>query len=137
MRNPDGNSLCLAMFLGSVGQAIASDKPATPTTPAAPTTPATTETLLIGPGDVLHIQVLDTPELEQHPRVTDAGVIPLIGVGSAKVAGLTPQEAAAEVRQLLISSHYMNHPDVTVTIESYTSQTVSVLGQVKTRAPIP
>ena len=130
MRNPVGIFVCLAMFLGSVGQVIASDKPATPTTPAAPTTPATTETLLIGPGDVLHIQVLDTPELEQHPRVTDAGVIPLIGVGSAKVAGLTPQEAAAEVRQLLISSHYMNHPDVTVTIESYTSQTVSVLGQV-------
>ncbi len=68
--------------------------------------------------------------MEQHPRVTDAGAIPLIGVGSAQVAGLTPQEAAAKVRQLLISSHYMNHPDVTVTIESYASQTVSVLGQV-------
>jgi protein involved in polysaccharide export with SLBB domain len=33
------------------------------------------ETLLIGPGDQLHIQVVDTPELEQHPRVTDAGEI--------------------------------------------------------------
>jgi polysaccharide export outer membrane protein len=130
VRNPVGIFVCLAMFLGSVGQVIASDKPATPTTPAAPTTPATPETLLVGPGDVLHVQVLDTPEMEQHPRVTDAGAIPLIGVGSAQVAGLTPQEAAAKVRQLLISSHYMNHPDVTVTIESYASQTVSVLGQV-------
>ena len=57
------------------------------TTLAFATTP---ETLLIGPGDTLHVQVLDTPELEQHPRVTDAGEIPLIGIGSLKVAGLTP-----------------------------------------------
>jgi polysaccharide biosynthesis/export protein len=118
VRNPIGIFLFLAMVLGSVGQVIASDKPAPP------------ETLLIGSGDVLHVQVLDTPELEQHPRVTDGGAIPLTGVGSAQVAGLTPQEAAAKVRQLLISSHFMNHPDVIVTVESYASQTVSVLGQV-------
>jgi polysaccharide export outer membrane protein len=119
VRNPIGIFVCLAMmFLGSAGRIMASD------------TPATTETLLIGPGDVLHVQVLDTPELEQHPRVTDAGAIPLTGVGSAQVAGLTPQEASAKVRQLLISSHFMNHPDVTVTIETFASQTVSVLGQV-------
>jgi polysaccharide export outer membrane protein len=131
VRNPNGILLFIAILLGSAGRAVSSDTPANPRTPAAPTAPTTSETLLIGPGDVLHIQVLDTPELEQHPRVTDAGAIPLIGVGSAQVAGLTPQEAADEVRQLLISKHYMNHPDVTVTIESFTSQTVSVLGQVK------
>ena len=43
---------------------------------------AASETLLIGPGDLLHIQVLDTPEMEQTPRVTDAGVIPVEGVGA-------------------------------------------------------
>jgi polysaccharide biosynthesis/export protein len=110
---------CIVIFVGSVGPVVASD------------TAATQETLLIGPGDVLHLEVLDTPELEQHPRVTDGGMIPLIGVGSAKVAGLTPEEAADKVRQLLISKHYMNHPDVTVTVDSYARQTVSVLGQVK------
>jgi polysaccharide export outer membrane protein len=91
----------------------------------------TPETLLIGPGDTLHVQVLNTPELEQHPRVTDAGDVPLIGVGNLRVVGLTPAEAAAKVRELLISTHYMNHPDVTVTVEQYATQTVSVLGQVK------
>jgi polysaccharide export outer membrane protein len=89
------------------------------------------ETLLIGPGDTLHVQVLDTPEMEQHPRVTDAGEIPLIGVGNLKVSGLTPAEAASKIRERFISSHYMNHPDVMVTIEQYATQTVSVLGQVK------
>jgi polysaccharide biosynthesis/export protein len=89
------------------------------------------ETLLIGPGDMLHVQVLDTPELDQHPRVTDGGEIPLIGVGDLNVAGLTPAAAAAKIRERLIAKHYMNHPDVTVTVEQYATQSVSVLGQVK------
>ncbi len=91
----------------------------------------TPETLLIGPGDTLHVQILNTPELEQHPRVTDAGEIPLIGVGNLRVEGLTPAAAAAKIRERLISMHYMNHPDVSVTVEQYATQTVSVLGQVK------
>src|SRR4051794_35839488 len=84
------------------------------------------ETLLIGPGDTLRVQVLDTPELEQHPRVTDSGDIPLIGVGNLHVAGLTPAEAAAQIRTRFIHSHFMNHPDVSVTVEQYATQTVSV-----------
>ncbi len=92
----------------------------------------TPETLVIGPGDTIHIQVLDTPELEQHPRVTDAGEVPLIGVGNLSVVGLTPSGAASKIRERLISMHYMNHPDVTVTIEQYATQVVSVLGEVKT-----
>jgi len=42
---------------------------------------AQTESLLIGPGDVLHVQFYDTPELEQHPRVDDAGDAPLLFLG--------------------------------------------------------
>jgi polysaccharide export outer membrane protein len=95
------------------------------------------ESLLIGPGDQLHILVLDTPELEQHPRVTDSGEIPLIGVGTLAVAGLTPAAAAAKIQSYLISSHYMNHPAVTVTIDQYATQTISVLGQVKLPGVFP
>jgi len=91
----------------------------------------TRETLLIGRGDKLDVSVLDTPEFEQHPRVTDAGDIPLIGVGDVNVLSLTPSAAAAKIRERLISMHYMNHPDVTVTVEEYATQVVSVLGQVK------
>ena len=90
------------------------------------------ETLLIGRGDVVHVQVLDTPELDQHPRVTDAGEVPLLGVGSLKVEGLTPAEAASSIKSRLIAAHYMNHPEVSVTIEQFATQMVSVLGQVKT-----
>src|ERR1700744_1226228 len=54
---------------------------------------ATPETLLIGPGDLLHFQVADTPEMDQHPRVTDSGEVPIEGVGNVKVSGMTPAVA--------------------------------------------
>src|SRR5258708_32361843 len=60
------------------------------------------ESLLIGAGDQLHILVFETPDLEQHPRVTDAGEIPLMLLGNVSVAGLTPAEAAARIEQKLI-----------------------------------
>lgn len=100
-------------------------------------TAATTETLLIGPGDRLFVRVADTPEFDQHPSVTDAGEIPLIGVGNVKVGGLTPAAAAIVIHDELIAAHYMNHPEVIVTIEQYATQNVSVLGEVKTSGVYP
>lgn len=98
---------------------------------------AASESLLIGPGDLLHIQVLDTPEMDQTPRVTDAGVIPVEGVGSVKVAGLTPAAAAVVIQNGLIAAHYMRHPTVQVTVVQYATQNVSVLGEVKAPGPYP
>jgi polysaccharide export outer membrane protein len=95
------------------------------------------ESLLIGAGDVLHVQVVDAPEMEQHVRVTDAGMIPLVGAGDVKVAGLTPSEAVAAVRDHLIASHYMNHPQVLVTVEQYATETVSVVGEVARPGAFP
>lgn len=98
---------------------------------------ATTESLLIGPGDRLFVHVTDTPELDQHPTVTDAGEIPAIGIGNVKVSGLTPAGAASIIHDRLITAHYMNHPDVSVTVEQYATQNVSVLGEVKTPGAYP
>jgi polysaccharide export outer membrane protein len=98
---------------------------------------ATTETLLIGPGDLLHIQVVDTPELEQRPRVTDAGEIPLAGVGSVKISGLTPSVAAVVIQERLVAAHYMIHPQVLVSIDQYATQNISILGEVKAPGAYP
>jgi polysaccharide export outer membrane protein len=95
------------------------------------------ESLRIGPGDQIHVTVVDSPELDQRPRVTDAGEVPLIGVGAVKIAGLTPAEAATAVHDKLIAAHYLNHPEVTVTLEQYATQTVSVLGQVRASGAYP
>src|SRR4051794_18943938 len=88
------------------------------------------ESLLIGPGDMLHVQVFDTPEMEQHVRVTDSGEIPLMFIGSLKVAGLTPTAASHAIEKALIDKQYMREPQVTVIVDQFATQNVSVLGEV-------
>ena len=95
------------------------------------------ESLRIGPGDQIHVSVIDSPELDQHPRVTDAGEVPLVGVGAVQIAGLTPGEAATAIHDKLIAAHYLNHPEVTVAVEQYATQTVSILGQVRASGAYP
>jgi polysaccharide export outer membrane protein len=95
------------------------------------------ESLLIGPGDVLHVQVVDAPEMEQHTRVTDNGLIPLVGDGDVKVAGMTVAAAETAIHDHLIATHYMNHPRVLVTVEQYATETVSVVGQVNRPGAYP
>jgi polysaccharide biosynthesis/export protein len=94
-------------------------------------------TLLIAPGDLLHVQVADTPEMEQDARVTDQGMAPIIGIGDVKVAGLTPGDAATAVHDRLIERHYLNHPQVSVTVEEFATQQVSVIGEVKASGAYP
>ena len=87
--------------------------------------------LPISAGDLVHIQVANTPEMEASPRVTDAGEVPVLGAGNVKVAGLSPAEAATAIQNRLVQTHYLNHPEVTLTVEQYATQNVSVMGEVK------
>jgi polysaccharide export outer membrane protein len=91
---------------------------------------AQNETLLIGPGDTLHIQVYDTPEMEQRARVTDAGDVPLNFIGNVKVSSMTPGQAGKEIEQQLIAAGVMLHPQVTVRVDVYATQNATVMGQV-------
>src|SRR5271170_7391753 len=92
--------------------------------------PAQNESLLIGRGDLLHLQVYDTPEMEQHARVTDSGSIPFSFLGTVRVSGLTPAQAAEQIEDRLVAAGIMLHPQVTVRVEAYATQNASVMGQV-------
>jgi polysaccharide export outer membrane protein len=87
------------------------------------------ESLTIGSGDLLHIQVYDTPELEQHARVDDAGNVPMLFIGAVAVKGKTPAQAAALIADAMIAKQMMHHPQVAVSVEQYATQEVSVLGE--------
>jgi polysaccharide biosynthesis/export protein len=88
------------------------------------------ESLLIGPGDLLHITIFRVPDLEQKVRVKDSGEVDLDLAGTLHVAGLTPSDAAKSIAQLYVRGNYLNHPQVSVLIEEYATQSVSILGQV-------
>jgi len=91
------------------------------------------ESLTIGPGDMLHVSVLEATSLDQQVRVMDSGEIPLILGGEVKVLGMTPAEAAHAIERVLIRGNFVLNPHASVTIERYTTKNVTVLGQV--RAP--
>ncbi len=97
----------------------------------AASSPAQKESLLIGPGDLLHLEVYDTPEMEQHSRVTDNGNIPFNFLGNVNVSGLTPEQAAKQIEQRLQAAGIMLHPQVSVEVESYATANASVMGEVQ------
>jgi polysaccharide biosynthesis/export protein len=94
-----------------------------------------TETLLIGPGDLVSVSVFDTPEMTQDVRVTDAGTIRLQLIGEVNIGGKTPADAAKTIEESLISHQIMKAPQVSVRIKDYVTQDVSILGQVKNPGP--
>jgi polysaccharide export outer membrane protein len=98
---------------------------------------ASTNSLLISPGDELHISILDMPEMEQTPRVTDAGDVPVQGIGNVRVANMTPSEAATTIHDKLVGAHYLNHPQVSVVVDQYATQEVTLIGEVKTPGAYP
>jgi len=120
-RKPYAAALLLLVFFGALAKSFA----------------AGSNSLLIAPGDLLHIQVADTPEMEEHARVTDQGLVPVIGVGDVKVVGLTPGEAATAIHDKLTESHYLNHPQVSINVEDFAAAQVSVLGEVKASGAYP
>jgi polysaccharide biosynthesis/export protein len=97
----------------------------------AASSPAQKDSLLIGPGDLLHLQVYDTPEMEQHARVTDTGTIPFSFLGNVNVSGLTPGQAAEQIEHRLQAAGIMLHPQVSVCVEAYATQNASVMGEVQ------
>jgi polysaccharide export outer membrane protein len=92
---------------------------------------AQNESLTIGPGDLVHVKVLEASELEQSTRVTDAGNLTLILGGNVHVAGLTPPEAALAIQRALITGRYILNPHVSVLTEQTATQNVTILGQVR------
>ena len=88
------------------------------------------ESLLIGPGDLLRISVLRESELDQRVRVLDSGEIALALVGNVPVHGLTPAEAATRIAACYRDGKFLLHPEVSVLVEEYATQTVTVVGQV-------
>jgi polysaccharide export outer membrane protein len=98
---------------------------------------ASTNSLLISPGDELHVSILDMPDLEQYPRVTDTGEVPVQGVGSVRVANMTPAEAASAIHDRLVTAKFLNHPQVTVVVDQYATQEVTLIGEVRTPGAYP
>ena len=90
----------------------------------------------IGPGDLLKVEVFGVPDLNRSVRVNASGQISLPLIGAVQAGGLTAEQLAADIAARL-AKDYLQNPQVTIFIEEFTSQRVTVAGAVKTPGIFP
>lgn len=88
------------------------------------------ESLRIGPGDVLSVHVFREDNLDSKVRVRDSGAALLPLIGSVPLAGLSASDAAMLIEERFTKQGFLNHPQVSVLIEESAAQQVAVLGEV-------
>ena len=84
---------------------------------------------LIGPLDVINVEVFAVPELSRELQVDLSGRIAMPLIGEVDARGKTPSELSAQIASLL-RGRYVKNPDVTINVKSSVSQVVTVDGEV-------
>lgn len=85
---------------------------------------------LVGPGDMLSVNVWRNPEVSAQVPVRPDGKISTPLVEDLQASGKTPSEIAREIEKAL--SQYIKNPVVTVSVQNFTgtnSQVIKVVGQ--------
>jgi polysaccharide biosynthesis/export protein len=105
-----------------------------PFSPGSPNSIAQIDDYQIGPFDLLRIDVFQVPELSHSAqkggvRVNSQGFISLPLLGPIQVSGLTSQQLELYLAKLL-EEKYLQDPQVSVFIEEFTNQRVTVAGGV-------
>ena len=84
----------------------------------------------LGPGDVVRIQVSQTPDMTTEARVSETGQISFPLLGTMRVAGLTPGKVERLIADKLKEGGFVQRAQVTLNVLQFRSQQVSVLGSV-------
>ncbi len=92
---------------------------------------------VLGPDDVIDVQVYGQFPQPVRLRIRADGNISLPLLGDVRAAGLTPGDLAAAIRQQYNRGGYYTNPIVNVEVVSYVSRGVTVLGAVKTPGIVP
>ncbi len=88
------------------------------------------ESVKLGPGDLIDINVYNVPELASKVRVSNAGDVYLPLIDYVHVDGLTQEEAQAVIEKRLEDGGFVRSPHVTIFVDDASSQGVTILGEV-------
>ncbi len=116
-------------------QSAPPQNPQSPAKPAAEAKPAMApadarlhDDYVIGPEDVLAINVWKEPEISRSVPVRSDGAISLPLVGEVQAGGLTPLQLEKDITKKLQA--YISEPEVAVMVQEMKSKRFNVLGQV-------
>jgi polysaccharide export outer membrane protein len=102
------------------------------TLPAAPVTD-----YVVGAQDVLMITCYDQADLSGKFAVEADGTFTFPLIGRVKGGGLTLRQLEAQVKKQLIDDGYFRNPQITVAVETYKSQKIFVVGEVRMPGSYP
>ena len=91
--------------------------------------PALTAAYVIGPEDLLDIEVFNVPELGRTVRVANDGTVSLPLLGRVEAVGRTTDQFGRELEAKL-SEDYLQAPQVSIFVREYHARPVSVIGAV-------
>ena len=124
------SALVLALLLSACGgapkRAYTGDLPAPDTTTASGAYEGATD-YRVGAQDLLQISVFGVQELSHQARVNSNGMINVPLIGSVMAGGKTVPELEKELAEQYADG-YLQNPQVTIFIEEYTSQRVTMEG---------
>ena len=123
--------LCLALLSVAAGASGAQTRSETTSTAEQK------DYLLIGAGDLVSVTVFREPDLASKSRVDALGNISLPLIGSIHVQGSTPQQAQKLVAADYEAAHYLKSPQVSLIVEEYATQSISIVGEVQKAGAYP
>lgn len=83
---------------------------------------------LLGAGDLIHVTVFESKELNAKVRVSSRGFITLPLLDQVMVKGKTAHEAEVHIENLY-REKYIKNPHVSIFVEEHLSQRITLLGQ--------
>ncbi len=94
------------------------------------------ESYTLRPNDIIRLNVYEEPDLSVQVRILKTGQASLPLIGTVDVGGTTIAAATAKVRDLY-AADYLVDPKITITVDEYSTDFISVIGSVKTPGQIP
>ena len=97
---------------------------------------AVDSTYILRPNDVIRMNVYEEADLSVQVRILKTGQASFPLIGSVDVGGSTVASAAAKIRELY-AKDYLVDPKLTLTVDEYATEYISVIGAVKIPGQIP
>lgn len=89
----------------------------------------------LGPRDVIDMRVSEEPNLNAQLTLSAAGTIEIPSLGEVELAGLTAEQAAIRLEQVL-EARMLQQATVAVRVREFRSKPINVIGAVRSPGPL-
>ncbi len=93
-------------------------------------------TYVLRPNDIIRLDVYEEPDLSGAVRILKTGHASFPLIGSLEISGLSVSAASAKIRELY-AKDYLVDPKLTLTVQEYATEYISVIGAVRNAGQIP